>query len=216
MIATTPSVTSTTKSCKSKARIFPSGKQSVVYFLNPRRVIRLSVSKGRFEFSCRLLTRTLIVSADVVDPVSSGSIGDGGDVAMGVIETSLAALQTGSALITNVPFIASFAGLIIQALQMRGVRFDSPPYTSPLSTTLLIGSEAVQRRMGFCDGETRRRCEYRHRCWGVVPGTRPCRRRPPRGCAQNIEVPSQVCLAYTIRISLSDVCQAIWVASKVH
>jgi hypothetical protein len=51
---------------------------------------------------------------------------------MGVIETSLAALQTGSALITNVPFIAPVAGLIIQALQMRGVRFDSPspPYTS--------------------------------------------------------------------------------------
>jgi hypothetical protein len=79
------------------------------------------VSANTFQFSCRLLTRTSIVSADGVDPVSSGPIGDGGDVAMSVIETSLAALQTGSALVTNVPFIAPIAGLIIQALQMRGV-----------------------------------------------------------------------------------------------
>jgi hypothetical protein len=50
-------------------------------------------------------------------------IGGGGDVAMGVLETSLAALQTGSALVSNVPFISPVAGLILQALQMRGVRF---------------------------------------------------------------------------------------------
>ena len=42
---------------------------------------------------------------------------------MGVIETSLATLQTGSALIANVPFISPVAGLILQALKMRGVRF---------------------------------------------------------------------------------------------
>jgi hypothetical protein len=41
---------------------------------------------------------------------------------MGVIETSLAALQAGSALVTNVPFISPVASLILQALQMRGVR----------------------------------------------------------------------------------------------
>jgi hypothetical protein len=97
----------------------------VEYFLTPRRVISLSVSGDTFEFSYRFLTRTAIVSADVVNPVSSGSIGDGGDVAMGLIETSLAALQTGSALVTNVPFIAPVAVLIIQALQMRGVRLIS-------------------------------------------------------------------------------------------
>jgi hypothetical protein len=62
-------------------------------------------------------------SADGLDPVPSGSIGGGGDVAMGVLETSLAALQTGSALIAKVPFIAPVAGLILQALKMRGVRF---------------------------------------------------------------------------------------------
>ena len=52
----------------------------------------------------------------------SGSIGGGSDLAMGVIETSLAALQTGSALVTNIPFISPIAGLILQALKMRGVR----------------------------------------------------------------------------------------------
>ena len=96
-----------------------------MYFLTPRRVVNLYVSADRFEFYCRLLTRTPIVSADGDDPVSSESMGGRKDVAMGVIETSLAALQTGSALVTNVPFIAPVAGLIIQALQMRGVRFRS-------------------------------------------------------------------------------------------
>ena len=41
---------------------------------------------------------------------------------MGVVETSLAALQSGSALVTNVPFISPVASLILQALKMRGVR----------------------------------------------------------------------------------------------
>ena len=52
----------------------------------------------------------------------SETIGGGSDLAIGVIETSLAALQTGSALVTNVPFISPIAGLILQALKMRGVR----------------------------------------------------------------------------------------------
>jgi hypothetical protein len=41
---------------------------------------------------------------------------------MGAIVTSLAALQTGSALVAHVPFISPVAGLILQALKMRGVR----------------------------------------------------------------------------------------------
>ena len=60
--------------------------------------------------------------ADDGDPMPSGSIGGGSDLAMGVIETSLSALQTGSALVTNIPFISPIAGLILQALKMRGVR----------------------------------------------------------------------------------------------
>ncbi|KAN0135988.1 hypothetical protein V8E53_006149 [Lactarius tabidus] len=58
--------------------------------------------------------------ADTGDPISSESIGGGSDLAMGVIETSLAALQAGSALVTNVPFISPVASLILQALKMRG------------------------------------------------------------------------------------------------
>ena len=68
------------------------------------------------------LTRTWLGSADDGDPKPSETIGGGSDLAMGVIETSLAALQTGSALVTNVPFISPIAGLILQALKMRGVR----------------------------------------------------------------------------------------------
>ena len=63
-----------------------------------------------------------LCSAGSLDSVPSGSIGGGGDVAMGVIETSLAALKEGSALVARVPFIAPVAALILQALQMRGVR----------------------------------------------------------------------------------------------
>jgi hypothetical protein len=62
------------------------------------------------------------VLADAGDPISSESIGGGSDLAMGVIETSLAALQAGSAFMTNVPFISPVASLILQALKMRGVR----------------------------------------------------------------------------------------------
>ena len=41
---------------------------------------------------------------------------------MSVLETSLAALKDGSSLVAHVPFIAPVAALILQALQMRGVR----------------------------------------------------------------------------------------------
>ena len=61
-------------------------------------------------------------SADDGDPKPSETIGGDRNLAMGVIETSLAALKTGSALVTNVPFISPIAGLILQALKMRGVR----------------------------------------------------------------------------------------------
>ncbi|KAH9019152.1 hypothetical protein EDB84DRAFT_625514 [Lactarius hengduanensis] len=46
-------------------------------------------------------------------------IGTHGDITMGAIQTSLAALKEGSALATNVPFIAPIAGLLLQALTMR-------------------------------------------------------------------------------------------------
>ena len=42
---------------------------------------------------------------------------------MGVLETSLAALQAGSALVYQCSIHSPVAGLILQALKMRGVRF---------------------------------------------------------------------------------------------
>jgi hypothetical protein len=57
---------------------------------------------------------------------------------MGVLETSLAALKTGSALVTNVPFISPVAGLILQALKMQGVCFRSLSlYVSSIDTSTL-------------------------------------------------------------------------------
>lgn len=47
---------------------------------------------------------------------------------MGIIETSLAALQVGSDLLSNVAFISPVAGMILQALQMRSVRSDFSLY----------------------------------------------------------------------------------------
>ena len=64
-------------------------------------------------------------SVDGLDPVPSGPIAEGRDIAIGVIEASLATLQVGSAFVASVPFIAPVAGIILQALKMRGVRPDS-------------------------------------------------------------------------------------------
>ena len=44
------------------------------------------------------------------------------DVAISSIQTSLAALQLGSALAASVPYIAPIAGLLLQVLTMRDVR----------------------------------------------------------------------------------------------
>jgi hypothetical protein len=63
-----------------------------------------------------------VYSADGIDPVSSGSIGGSSGITMNAIETSLTILKEGSALVAHVPFIGPVAGIILQALQMRGVR----------------------------------------------------------------------------------------------
>ena len=52
---------------------------------------------------------------------------------MGAIQTSLAALQVGSAFATNIPFIAPVAGLLLQALTMRDA---SPSYIASYYDTL--------------------------------------------------------------------------------
>ncbi|KAH9036412.1 hypothetical protein EDB84DRAFT_1482867 [Lactarius hengduanensis] len=69
-------------------------------------------------------------------------IGTHGDISMGTIQTSLAALKEGSALATNVPFIAPIAGLLLQALTMRDARVT---YTFPDDVLMIAspGSEAI-------------------------------------------------------------------------
>ena len=55
------------------------------------------------------------------NPVSSGKTGGRGDVAMNGIQTFLAALKDGSALVAKVPYISPMAGLLLQTLTMRDV-----------------------------------------------------------------------------------------------
>ena len=57
-----------------------------------------------------------IVSASARQP------GTRNEVAMSAIQTSLAALQLGSALASKLPYISPIAGLLLQALTMRDVR----------------------------------------------------------------------------------------------
>ena len=113
---------STTTSCSNQANNFPSGSHSARHSISRRARYRLPVRCGKHQFTCCWLTRTRLGPADDGDFMPSGTIGGRTDLALGVIETSLAALQTGSALATHVPFISPIAGLILQTLKMRGVR----------------------------------------------------------------------------------------------
>ncbi|KAI0295408.1 hypothetical protein B0F90DRAFT_1820572 [Multifurca ochricompacta] len=54
-----------------------------------------------------------------VDPASSEPIGGRVDLAVGVIETSLATLKEVSSLAGKIPYISPIAGIILQALKMR-------------------------------------------------------------------------------------------------
>ncbi|KAI0289026.1 hypothetical protein B0F90DRAFT_1826865 [Multifurca ochricompacta] len=54
-----------------------------------------------------------------VDPASSEPIGGRVDLAIGVIETSLATLKEVSSLAGKIPYISPIAGIILQALKMR-------------------------------------------------------------------------------------------------
>ncbi|KAF8268858.1 hypothetical protein EI94DRAFT_1726702 [Lactarius quietus] len=56
---------------------------------------------------------------DLVVSVSSGPIDAPSSVGMGAIQTSLAALQVGSAFAAKIPYIAPVAGLLLQTLTMR-------------------------------------------------------------------------------------------------
>ena len=55
------------------------------------------------------------------------------EVAMSAIQTSLAALQLGSALASKLPYISPIAGLLLQVLTMRDVRVIHISSDSPIS-----------------------------------------------------------------------------------
>ena len=59
--------------------------------------------------------------AENLNPVSLRQTDGRSDVAMNAIQTSLAALKDGSALVANVPYISPIAGLLLQTLKMRDV-----------------------------------------------------------------------------------------------
>ncbi|KAI0294313.1 hypothetical protein B0F90DRAFT_1286987 [Multifurca ochricompacta] len=73
--------------------------------------------RGIFSPSSR--SDHLAISAGNKDPSSSEPIGGSVDVAIGVLETSLAALKEVSSLAGKIPYISPIAGIILQALKMR-------------------------------------------------------------------------------------------------
>ncbi|KAF8258179.1 P-loop containing nucleoside triphosphate hydrolase protein, partial [Lactarius quietus] len=60
-----------------------------------------------------------LIGDDHVVSVSSEQVDAPSSVAMGAIQTSLAALQVGSTFAANIPYIAPVAGLLLQTLTMR-------------------------------------------------------------------------------------------------
>ena len=69
-----------------------------------------------------LLWSDAATSTEVNTSASARQIGTHDDVAISAIQTSLAALQMGSALAAKLPYIAPIAGLLLRALTMRDAR----------------------------------------------------------------------------------------------
>jgi hypothetical protein len=67
-----------------------------------------------------LAHRWVFFLATRADPSSSEAIGSIGDMTMSAIETSLAVLKEASSLAEHIPYISPVAGLLLQALTMRG------------------------------------------------------------------------------------------------
>jgi hypothetical protein len=74
---------------------------------------------------------------------------------MNTIQTSLAALQEGSALAANFPYVAPIAGLLLHALTTRGCKCNSVPLIVCVLTSASPGSEAIQRRVRTNDAQGR-------------------------------------------------------------
>ncbi|KAI9451693.1 hypothetical protein BJY52DRAFT_92279 [Lactarius psammicola] len=81
-------------------------------FLGP---LRRRIRRSRSEMSDNQpLVRDATTTSDLAWHISTHN-----DVAMGVIQTSLAALKEGSSLAAKLPYIAPIAGLLLRALTMR-------------------------------------------------------------------------------------------------
>jgi hypothetical protein len=81
-------------------------------------------------------------------------MGTHNDVTMNGIQTSLAALQVGSAFAAKVPYIAPIVGLLLQVLTMRDVRVNT--YLALIICVLmgaLPGSKAIQRGVEISDAQ---------------------------------------------------------------
>ena len=63
--------------------------------------------------------------AGTLNPAPSEPIGGGGALAMSSIETSLTVLKEASSLAVKIPCISPIAGLLLQAITMRGVSVPS-------------------------------------------------------------------------------------------
>ncbi|KAI0294340.1 P-loop containing nucleoside triphosphate hydrolase protein [Multifurca ochricompacta] len=80
-------------------------------------ILFVKAIRGIFSPSSR--SDHLAISTGNKDPSSSEPIGGSVDVAIGVLETSLAALKEVSSLAGKIPYISPIAGIILQALKMR-------------------------------------------------------------------------------------------------
>jgi hypothetical protein len=88
---------------------------------NPARVDQPLANREYFKLTFSSGSSIEPQEAAHLDSTSSQPIEGTGDSAMSAIETSLAALSVASALATKLPFISPVAGLLLQALTMRGV-----------------------------------------------------------------------------------------------
>ena len=117
----------TTQSCRRcRSNLFLSGKGDAGPVLQ-----HLTISPQLVGITKEPLSYDLLIvfwpDDTTIIPDTASHIDTHDDIAMTTLQTSLAVLQQGSSLATQLPFIAPIAGLLLQALTMRDARV---PYNS--------------------------------------------------------------------------------------
>ena len=131
---------------------------------------RLTISPQLVNISQESLFYDLLtVCGRVLSPSSlpASHIDPRDDIAISTIQTSLAILMDGSALVSKLPFIAPAAGLLSQALTMRDASVTN---ISPDNLNVLIyaspGSKTIQKgvRKSYAESRQNRKdhCQCRH------------------------------------------------------